>query len=265
MELQTVLEEYADALYANAPAHGTHDEDDMDALRNGPPPVRARPAADDGIEAQMRRELAELQKSTSSRIVPLETDTECLCYLQCAPPLDATRLVQCVMEHVERTGETRSRFVQRLTPVDRLCHADVASIRTAVSAAVEPFFPAGRARTVRMPPLCAHPQYRVEPRIRSHSTLSRDALIPLVAACVPTTAEHRVDLSKPDVVIVVEILKNVCGVGAVEHFDRFAKMNVQTLADRWERGGGGEGAAAAGQPGGGGGDVERGGVGRKVD
>lgn len=75
-------------------------------------------------------------------------------------------------------------------------------------------------------------QYRVEPRIRSHSSLSRDELIPLLASCVPTNAAHRVDLAHPDVVIVVEVLRTVCGIGTVDHYDELGKWNVQTLASR---------------------------------
>lgn len=57
-------------------------------------------------------------------------------------------------------------------------------------------------------------------------------LIPLVASCIPADGGHRVDLANADVVILVEVLKNVCGIGAIEGYERLGKLNVQTLAQR---------------------------------
>lgn len=75
-------------------------------------------------------------------------------------------------------------------------------------------------------------QYRIEPRIRAHTSLTRDTLIPLIAACVPADEGHHVDLAHPDVILVVEVLRNVCGIGALHDYERWAKYNVQTLAER---------------------------------
>ena len=54
-------------------------------------------------------------------------------------------------------------------------------------------------------------------------------LIPLIASCVPKNAEHRVDLAQADVIIIVEVLRNICGIGTIDEYQRFGKWNVQTL------------------------------------
>lgn len=173
------------------------------------------------IESQIEKELADMRRPAEpSRISSLDTDTECLCFIQCLPPVDSFSLLKDVLRTMEATGASRSRYVQRLVPVRVLCRADTDSIRTAATAALAPAF-ADQPRT-----------YRVEPRIRSHTSLSRDVLIPLVASCVPTNAAHRVDLAHPDVIIVVEVLRNVCGIGTVDEYERFGKWNVQTLVER---------------------------------
>lgn len=77
-------------------------------------------------------------------------------------------------------------------------------------------------------------QYRIEPRIRSHTALTRDLLIPLVASCVPSGGGHRADLQQPEVVILVEVLKNVCGMGVVEDYEQLGKFNMQTVAQQHE-------------------------------
>lgn len=40
------------------------------------------------------------------------------------------------------------------------------------------------------------------------------------------------DLANAEIVILVEVLKNVCGIGAMEDYERLGKLNVQTLAQR---------------------------------
>lgn len=59
-------------------AASTADEDDMDALRNGPVPARpTAKAPTDDIEAQIRGELAEIAEPSAPRFTVLDTDTEC--------------------------------------------------------------------------------------------------------------------------------------------------------------------------------------------
>ncbi|WFD24309.1 hypothetical protein MEQU1_003008 [Malassezia equina] len=220
LELMDMLNEHAAHIYPST-VTAAADEDDMDALRNGPPPPsRAAPPSDD-IESQVHAELAALRAPSREHVVALDTDTECLCFLACPAPVDATRLVLRLLQHTETTGEAYSRFVQRVTPVCVLCHADTDSIQHAAPRALRAAFPRNRACT-----------YRIEPRIRAHTSLTRDTLIPLIAACVPSDEGHRVDLAHPDVIIVVEVLRNVCGIGALHDFERWGKWNVQTLAER---------------------------------
>ena len=74
-----------------------------------------------------------------------------MCFLACPAPADATRLVRRLLEETADRGEARSRFVQRLTPVRALCHADTESIRAAAPRALRAAFPADRPLTVRAP------------------------------------------------------------------------------------------------------------------
>jgi hypothetical protein len=48
-------------------------------------------------------------------------------------------------------------------------------------------------------------QYKIEMRIRNHTTISRDTLIQTVARCIPEC--HSVDLNNPQLFILVEVFK----------------------------------------------------------
>jgi len=71
-----------------------------------------------------------------------------VCFIQCLPPVDPYQLIKRVLTDMETTGASRSRFVQRLSPVRVLCRTDTESIRTAATAALAPAFPKDHARTV---------------------------------------------------------------------------------------------------------------------
>ena len=136
-----VLMQVAQGMYGDA------DEDDEDALRNGPAPRRA---AGDDIEAQMERELTALHEPRTARFAVLDTDTECLCFIQCMPPVDSYTVLRRVLEGVRTTGAARSRYVQRVSPVREMCRADLEAIRAAATRALAVAFPR-EARTVRLP------------------------------------------------------------------------------------------------------------------
>ncbi|KAG6331615.1 hypothetical protein ID866_7479 [Astraeus odoratus] len=54
-------------------------------------------------------------------------------------------------------------------------------------------------------------------------------IIQEVAKCMPES--YTVDLDSPDVFILVELFKNVCGVSILRDYYRLQKFNVMTLAN----------------------------------
>ncbi|WFC99444.1 hypothetical protein MYAM1_002188 [Malassezia yamatoensis] len=147
------------------------------------------------IESQIRGELADLHAPRKHRsgVMYLDTDTECLCFVQCSPPVSARATVHRILQDVLKTGESRSRYIQRLAPVDKLCRAEQDAIRLTATKVLSDFFSSDQPRT---------------------------------------NGGHKANLTQPDVVILVEVLKNVCGIGVVGNYEQMGKFNVQTVAQR---------------------------------
>ncbi|KAK0552611.1 hypothetical protein OC846_001870 [Tilletia horrida] len=226
-------------------------EEDMDALMNGgtleepDEPEHQAPAQDEAAEAeggaendlqaQLRAELAELgagssgaskgrdksQADAPARFGLVTTGlVDCIAFIRVTPPQDPIKLTYSILEEVEQTGGARCKFVQRLTPIADTCAANYDAIRTLSNHILPQAFTAGIPRT-----------YRIEPRIRMHNVVKREALIQVVGDCVPSVGGHSVNLSEPEVVIVVEIIKNVCGISVVEHWSRFKRFNPAMIAE----------------------------------
>ncbi|TKY89236.1 hypothetical protein EX895_001767 [Sporisorium graminicola] len=239
------------------------DEEDMDALRNGavaesaeqPPaavqeqvevreePTKKEAAEEDDIAAKIAAELKDIKSSErprgshskkgkpsagpAPRFRNVETDTECFLFISVSPPFDPYLLVYTILSDVELSGEPRSRFVQRLTPVTATCAANAADLTTLARQILPTYFStnADEGKT-----------FKIDPRIRSHSKLKRNDVIQTIAAAIPTAEDagrtriHNANLTAPDYWIVVEVVKNSAAISVVKEYERYKKMNLQSVA-----------------------------------
>ncbi|PWN42277.1 hypothetical protein IE81DRAFT_347536 [Ceraceosorus guamensis] len=189
------------------------------------------------VETRFTRELAELQEEQRARRVTtsqtpgvaaraffriIETGAECLRFVSVAAPLCPFALSLALLGDVEEAGHARCRFVQRITPVAASAHASASNIPALAKHVLLRWLPEETQ---------APKTFRIDTHIRNHTTLQRDAVIQTMAAQIPPTPGHKVELNNPDLWIVFECLKGTCHIGVLEHYVRFAKYNPQQLAD----------------------------------
>lgn len=186
-----------------------------------------RPGSDDeggNVEDQIARELAAIKRPrTESRFANCQTNTPCVIFISCKPPVDPVKLVVTHIENVQKTGVAKTRYTHRLTPVSGTCIANLPEIYSLCQRVFSPFF----AENGGDDPPKTH-KYKIELRIRNHNTLTRMEIIQEIAQCVPVS--YTVDLDNPDVFILVEVFKNTCGVSILKDYYRCQKFNVMTLA-----------------------------------
>ncbi|EFQ31817.1 THUMP domain-containing protein [Colletotrichum graminicola] len=74
-----------------------------------------------------------------------------------------------------------------------------------------------------------HRQYAIRPSIRSNSSLDRDKLISQIAKAV--NPRHKVNLTNPDKVVLVDVFQSFCGMSVIERsdWDGLKKLNVNEL------------------------------------
>lgn len=172
------------------------------------------------LEAQIANEMNSLQKPRKEkRFASCQTNTPCVVYISCKPPVDPVQLVVKHIENVQRTGITHTRHTHRFVPVSGNCVANLPEIESLCRDVFTKFFRSHCGRKFT---------YKVELRIRNHSTISRPVLIQHIARCMPE--EHTVALENPDLFILVEVFKSVCGVSIVEEYYRLQKFNVMGIA-----------------------------------
>ncbi|KAJ9479404.1 tRNA acetyltransferase TAN1 [Pseudozyma hubeiensis] len=239
------------------------DEADEDAMRNGvssgsaqpqtavdPPaeansnePSKSNVVAEDDIAAQIAAELKDIKSSEKShrshssksappvRFKSITTDTECFLFVSVSPPFDPYLLVYTILRDVELSGEPRTRFVQRLTPVTTTCPANATDLTTLAQSILPSYFSSNPAEAKT---------FKIDPRIRSHSKLKRNDVIQIIASQIPTAepeAEggerkriHTANLNNPDLWIVAEVVKNSAAISVLTEYERYKKMNLQSVA-----------------------------------
>ncbi|CDO74900.1 hypothetical protein BN946_scf184988.g7 [Trametes cinnabarina] len=184
----------------------------------------------DDLERQIAKEVESMKRPRK--------ETRFVVFISCKPPVDPVKLVTTHVENVMRTGVTHTRYTQRLTPVAGTSVANIPEIQSLCG------------RLVREA-LAAEPEkkfsYKIELRMRNHSTLKREMLIPEIAKCVPEG--HTVSLDNPELFILVEVFKvelsnfhsrnrgahirgqSVCGISVVRDYYKLHKFNVVEIAN----------------------------------
>ncbi|KAF5372786.1 hypothetical protein D9615_010112 [Tricholomella constricta] len=180
---------------------------------------------DFSIEDQIANEVSAMQRPKAEprfgRVqVNCQTNTPCVVFISCKPPIDPVKLVVRLVKDVEATGVVRSRCIYRMVPVSGSCGANLPEIEALCRTILEPFF-------------SQHPdkkfKYKVELRLRNHSVISRPVLINHIAQCVPEG--HTVELTNPEMFILVEVFKSVCGISVVEDYYALQKFNMTEIAN----------------------------------
>ncbi|KAG2067483.1 hypothetical protein BDR04DRAFT_1105010 [Suillus decipiens] len=194
---------------------------------------------EDDLETQIAKEVAALKRpKVEKRFANCVTNTQCVIFISCKPPVDPVKLVMQHVDNVQKTGITRTKYTHRLTPVSGTCVANLPELhslcrRTVTAYCAQENTDSGSPRARK---------YKVELRVRNHNTLTRMEIIQEVAKCMPPN--YTVDLDNPDVFVLVEVFKSTFGMSIVENYYRFQKFNVMELAnahnepERFEKGAG---------------------------
>lgn len=141
------------------------------------------------------------------------------------PPWDPIQTVQNVISDLEQNSKDApsSRFVTRMIPIQATCFASVGEIRSTCQALLKKYLPS----TTKT--------FAVAPRRRICSNLKTIEIIDTVAALVlESIPECKVKLEDPDVTIVVEICKTLCGMSVVPNCKEFRNFNLVAVREQNE-------------------------------
>ncbi|KAF7876584.1 hypothetical protein EAF04_001672 [Stromatinia cepivora] len=216
-ELRSLLEESAEKYYGISvkSSNKNNDGEDEDATESV-----------DDIEASIRKEVAAHRDPAEKLFSAVYLDIQCVLFFKTRSPIDPADLVHRMCEDAASGGVRKLRFVNRLTPMSIIGKATEKGIEEIGQTILGAHFRlAGEAAKSEE---SAAYSYAIRPTIRNHSTLKRDTVIKQVASLV--NDNHKVNLTKPDKVIIIEIYQTICGMSVVgDDWEKLKRYNLYEL------------------------------------
>ncbi|XP_051940393.1 THUMP domain-containing protein 1 isoform X2 [Hippocampus zosterae] len=208
-EAFNLLSEYADKLYGpeklEEDAGGCSEEDVEEALKKEVTQLRAY----DG--SQQRRFQA--LESGANNVIFIRTRN-----------LESDKLVHHILADLHATKKKKTRLILRMLPVTGTCRAFPEEMMRYLSTFLEPWF---------KKPNCA--SYQIAFKSRNNNYSKRCDLIKAIATLVgKLNPRNMVNLTQPDLTIILEVIKTVCCVSVVREYTRYKKYNLQEVVKEEE-------------------------------
>ncbi|EMR08803.1 hypothetical protein PNEG_02972 [Pneumocystis murina B123] len=156
------------------------------------------------FEDQISQELAILKKK-ERWLQPINIKTACVIFIRTRWPLDPVQIVRYICEKISSNGIKGIRWSKRMTPVTLTASATLLDLQNLAQ------------------------KFAIRPNLRNHTKLTREQIIRTIAPLIG--APHKVDLKNYDVLIMVEVFKNICGISVVRDFEKLKKLNIASIME----------------------------------
>ncbi|XP_070837201.1 THUMP domain-containing protein 1 [Chaetodon trifascialis] len=209
-EAFNLLNEYADKLYGPEKLqenNGSSSEEEE--------------ADEEDVEEALKKEVAQLQASGAKqerRFQALESGANNVIFIK-TQNLESDKLVHHILSDLHTSKKKKSRVILRMLPVTGTCKAFQDDMVKYLTTFLEPWFKT---------PNCATYQIAFKARNSSHN--KRDEIIKSIAGLVgKLNPKNKVDLTNPELTVIVEVIKAVCCLSVVKDYTLYRKYNVQEV------------------------------------
>ncbi|KXT10273.1 hypothetical protein AC579_6607 [Pseudocercospora musae] len=224
-EVKDLFGEYAERLYPHA-----HDTANEDETAEGGDVAAEKKDSDlaASIEDEINAEVRDIRKpSTPELFTPIMLNVPCVVFFRTRHPVDPVSFVKTICEDaLKDSSHKRTRFAKRLSPMTLVGRASTEGLEKVAAEVLKPHF--------HQEPFKKR-KFAIRPTIRNHTVLTRDAVIKQVASVVGPG--HQVDLNNYELLIVVEVYQNVCGVSVLDDsFERLKRYNLSEIFEPTPKG-----------------------------
>lgn len=188
---------------------------------SGAPAAADKPAdkvGGGGLAASLAEELASLKapKPTLFERLDLSVNGSIFVAVRDAR-VDLEGVAESVLNAARESGEPGCRHCIKIMPIHTSCYANAKDAAAAAVRVAEKHFPAGEAT------------YAIAFKSRFNSGAHRDDYITAAADAIKERfgTRYSVNLTTPDVVLIVEVLKTSCCIGSFLRYFDLAKMNIR--------------------------------------
>ncbi|XP_068445115.1 THUMP domain-containing protein 1 [Clinocottus analis] len=208
-EAFNLLNEYADELFGPEKLqenNGSSSDDDE---------------AEEDVDVALKKEVAQLKAAVvkqERRFQALDSGANNVIFIK-TKNLECDKLVHRILSDLHATKKKKSRVILRMLPVTGTCKAFQEDMLKYMTTFLEPWFQTPNSGT-----------YQIAFKARNSSHNKRDEIIKAVAGLVgKLNPKNKVDLTNPELTIIVEVIKAVCCISVVKDYTLYRKYNVQEV------------------------------------
>jgi len=143
-------------------------------------------------------------------------------FFRTKPPIEPVSFVQRILEDAAKDPQRkRTRVTKRLSPMTVMGRASQEGLEKVAQQVLAPHFHGQDGVSKK---------FAIRPTIRNHNVLKRDKVIHDIAVAVGPG--HKVDLKNYDLLILIEIYTNVCGMSVVDNrYEQLKRYNLAEIFD----------------------------------
>uniref|UniRef100_A0A671SWD6 THUMP domain-containing protein 1 n=2 Tax=Sinocyclocheilus anshuiensis TaxID=1608454 RepID=A0A671SWD6_9TELE len=177
---------------------------------------------DEDAEAALKKEVSQIQlsmKTHQQRFSAVDSGAHNVVFIR-THGVDPEQLVHHILSDLYQTKKRKSRVILRMLPVSGTCKAFPEDMEKFLSVFLERWFRAPQRAT-----------YQICFKARNSSHNKREEVIKAVASLVgKLNPLNKVDLTNPELSIIIDIIKAVCCVSVLKDYTLFRKFNLQEVA-----------------------------------
>ena len=139
-----------------------------------------------------------------------------------------TELAHAIFTDLETNKVQKTRHAIRMLPITTTCKAVMKNIEEAAETLFKPYFETEFGIGVKYTSVC---------KIRNNQNISRMAILPNLGRIIKEMNPlHMLCYDEPELVILVEVLRNICCLSVVKGFFKFRKYNLHEVVKTNENG-----------------------------
>jgi len=218
-EAYNLFNEYADLLYGKEEfkVEASKDAEDVKDVK-----AEEDSEEEEDIDAAFEKEKEGLQKQKKEqrRFQMVESGANNCVFIKTTKQIDPVLIVDKLVDDISTSGTSKARYILRLVPVVGTCKAYEKNMVELAENCLKQYFPAG-----------TKPTYAVLFKSRNNNQIRQKETIMTFAKVVHQLNEEcTVEFKNPDIVVVVEVIRNICCVGVCRNFYQHKKYNLVEMA-----------------------------------
>ncbi|XP_049849372.1 uncharacterized protein LOC126318605 [Schistocerca gregaria] len=179
------------------------------------------------LESQLYEEVRQLKEQKPQRFEVIDSGCKNLVFINFLDKnLDPIEFVHETLDYVINvTKEPRTRYTNRIIPIQKTCAASENSIAKTAVSLIELAF----QRKTGEDEKSSGYKYMVELKSRNNNSIFKESIRDLLVSKMDPS--HSVDLRHPDKIIMVEIFKKACGIAIIDSKmnNLYKRYNIRTI------------------------------------